>query len=165
MGGRLWTPVNPICRAAVAISRDFPCATFWRANHSGSKWLKSAQKKSLQFFSADFTNFSMKTSSISVSDKSMSFRFKKFQTVEGLNIISQFHNSNCWRVYAIWPNCVKARACAYSAIGMIIQLLSDDRHSKWAVKRTQIGFTINLASARAQILKLLLLGQQTTQSL
>ena len=72
---------------------------------------------------------------------------------------------NCWRVFAIWPNWAKARACAYTAIGMIIQLLSDDRHSKWAVKRTQIGFTINLASARAQILKLLLLGQQTTQSL
>ena len=84
----------------------------------------------------------------------------------GPSVFSEiFKKCNCWRVFAIWPNCAQARACAYTAIGMIIQLLSDDRHSKWAVKRTQIGFTINLASARAQILKLLLLGQQTTQSL
>ena len=76
--------------------------------HSGSKWLKSAEIKFtflliLEFFQSSLLCFHI----VSVSGHTH-FISKFCLTVEIISRISQFHDflqSNSWRFLAIWPYC------------------------------------------------------------
>ena len=105
------------------ITQCAPVAWLGVVAHISFKWLKPAKNK---LTCSDFTNFFTQISAYSKSFHCWSFRALYIQNLSNRcrrKSISRIFQSNFWRVFDVWHNCVRACVgCNYTA---------PSRHHPW----------------------------------